>query len=154
MPVEVRIVGGAVLAALARQMRTEGRKDLSRDLAKALDRVAQPIKGDIRESAVQTMPSGYKWTLTRSLQWRTVVRAGGQRAALRLITTAKGVHENRDVPSLERGRLRHPLWGEREAWYDTKIRAGFHERGTDKASDRAVDELRQVVRDFSARLIN
>lgn len=154
MSLQVTITGAAGLTALAAQIRDQGRKDLAKELGSALDKVVPPLRAAIRESAAETMPSGYTWVFTRSLAWRTVRRAGSQRAALRLITYADGRSERRDINRLERGQLRHPLHGDRDHWYVTSIRPGFHERGTDKAADQAVAALGEVVRDFSARLIS
>lgn len=151
---EVRVLS-ADLAKVAARIRTEGRKDLSRELSSALNRAAGSVRGSIRESAAETMPSGYTFALTKSLQWRNTRRSGAQQASLRLTTFADGVKERRDILALEDGRLRHPLWGRRlDRWYVTKIRAGFHRRGTDKAADQVVAELDQVVREFTKKLIS
>lgn len=151
---EVRIAAGEI-SKLAAQIRTSGQKDLAKELGAALDKVVPPVQAAIRESAAETMPSGYVWALTRSLQWRNTRRAGSQRASLRLVTYADGKSEKRDIGALEDGRLRHPLYGRRAAtWYVTRIRPGFHKRGTDKAADQVVEQLDLVVREFTQKLIS
>ena len=151
---EVRVTSSDI-AKVAAKMRAEGRKDLAREMGAALDRVAKPVQGAIRRSAAETMPSGYRWAFTKSLAWRTSRRAGAQQAMLKLATYADGKDERRDILALEDGRLRHPLWGRRaQTWYVTSIRAGFHRRGTDGASDQMVAELDLVVREFTRKLIS
>lgn len=153
MALEVRIQGKAGLEALAAQMRTEGRKDLAKEMDRALLKVSGPVQRAIRSEAKGAMPSGYEATFSKSLRFRNNRRTGGQRAVLSLVTFADGKAERRDIVALEKGELRHPHYGNRERWYVTKISAGFHRRGTDQAMDEAVDQLDVVVRDFSQRLI-
>jgi hypothetical protein len=155
MALEIKVEGGATLARVAAQIRDQGRKDLSRQLSTALNKVTAPIRKEIEKEAGEAMPSsgGYSAELTKSLRFRNNRRAGGQQATLTMITYADGKTERRDVVALEHGLLRHPHYGNRNKWYVTKVRAGFHERGTERAGDEAVAALAEVVRDFSQKLI-
>jgi len=155
MSLEVRIDGTAALKRLAVQIRTEGRKDLARELDKALAKTVVPVERAIKLSSAQTMPKsgGYAGEMSRALKFKTQKRTGGNSCSYTLITYADGKAERRDIRALEAGNLRHPVHGNRNTWALTKIRAGFHKRGTDNAADEAVKQLDSVVRDFSARLI-
>jgi hypothetical protein len=154
MPIDVQI-DASDLGRVITQIRMEGRKDLSRQMGDAIGRAVKPIQAAITASAAETMPSGYSGTLTRSLAWRRSTQASGQVARLLLRTYGDGRAERRDVPRLEKGELRHPLYGQRKkTWYVTKIRPGFHKRGTDGAADAVVAELDKVVADFAQRLIS
>jgi len=44
----------------------------------------------------------------------------------------------RDLYKLNRGKLRHPLFGNRQWWYDQQVKAGFW----DDAMDEGADEVR------------
>lgn len=170
MALEVRITGAAAFHKVAAQIRAEGRKDLSREMASALSRVAEPVKRSIRAEAEKVMPSegGYRELLTGSLKHRQSRRAAGQRAQVIIATYADGTKERRDIVALNKGNLRHPIFGRsykyrtgaragsirRNGWAVTQIRAGFHDRGTDQAMDLAVKQLSEVVEDFAARLID
>ena len=46
-----------------------------------------------------------------------------------------------DVASLNRGRLRHPLFGNRKHWYDQAVKPGFW----DDAMKRGEGETRRLV---------
>jgi hypothetical protein len=46
-----------------------------------------------------------------------------------------------DVNSLNRGRLRHPLFGNRNHWYDIRIRPGF----INVAADQTFKDVRREV---------
>jgi hypothetical protein len=145
-------------------MRAEGNKDLSKAMGIALSRAAEPIKEAISAEAAKTMPSegGYSDLLNASLRHRMSRRLAGQRAQVIIATYADGTKERRDVVALNKGNLRHPVFGrsrtgrrgERLAnpWAVTKIRPGFHDRGVADAMDRAQAALMDVVEDYAGRL--
>lgn len=160
--VDVRITGGDQLRKVAAQIRATGDKGLGREMAKALDKAIEPVKAAIDASAEQTMPSGYKADLTASLKHRRTLRSATRTASVRLTTSAKGEKESRDLVALERGMLRHPVYGRfrrlktgrRKAnpWAVTRIRAGFHARGIEDAADEAEKKLIEVLDDLADRL--
>jgi hypothetical protein len=158
---DLRISGQDQLRKLAAHIKATGDKGLGRQMAKALDNLVEPIKRDIGASAYNTMPSGYRDTLTRSLKHRRSTRITARQATIRLTTTATGTKEGRDLPALEAGRLRHPVYGRSRntkrgripnPWTVTDIKAGFHKRGTEDAADRAEKALLGVLDDFTERL--
>lgn len=164
MSLEVRVLGARELRRVAEQIRREGRKDLSRQLGRALSQAADPVKRAIRESADHTMPrrGGYQAVLGKSLRHRMARRSGSNSASVTLTTFAEGKGERRDVNALEAGRLRHPVFGRFgvskhgvrtvHSWSTTSIRAGFHKRGTDGALDEAARQMVDVVQDLARRL--
>lgn len=167
MTLEVRIEGAATLKRVAAKMRAEGNKDLSRDMGRALGKAADPIRNAIRESAAQTMPrsGGYDAAFDASLRFRVQRRESANTASLNLVTYADGTKERRDIRALEAGNLRHPIYGRSRAggrkgerfanpWSVTKIRAGFHKRGTDGAMDETQKAANTVIQDYAHRLIN
>jgi hypothetical protein len=153
MGVELHFDGIAQLAKLAAQIRSEGDKGLGKQMGKALDRVVDPLKKGIDASAAQTMPSGYVGLLTRSLKHRKSLRATARTASLRLATTADGKSEKRDLPALEGGQLRHPVFGRRKKpWTVTSVEPGFHQRGTEAAGPLAEKAASDVLDDYADRL--
>jgi hypothetical protein len=162
MGVNVQISGIAELHRLVAQIKATGDKGLGRQMSRALAGVVAPVEAAIIESAADTMPSGYKDTLTRSMKHRRTSRAAARLASLRLTTFADGVAERRDLPSLERGRLRHPVFGRSRRtrrgrrpnpWASTAVRPGFYERGVVKAGSLAERQLQAVLDDFADRLM-
>lgn len=162
MGISVQIGGIPEILKLSAQIKATGDKGLGRQMGRAISKAMDPVKGSITASAAQTMPSGYGPTLTRSLKHRTAVRNTARTASVRLTTSAKGESESRDLPALEAGNLRHPVFGRsrptrrgRKAnpWALTRIRSGFHERGTRRAADLAEKALAGVRDDFADRLM-
>jgi hypothetical protein len=165
---EVRIQGTDALKKLAAHMKTEAGKDKSRAMARALTKAIDPVKASIATEAEKTMPKegGYATLLTASLRHRMSRRSAGKVAQILLTTYADGTNERRDLPRLNKGELRHPVWGRsrklkrgkkagtiiRNPWAVTKIRPGFYKRGTDGAIERAQDALIVVIEDFAKNL--
>lgn len=157
--------GAATLHRVAAQIRAEGRKDLSREMSKALSEATRPVQRAIRASAAETMPrqGGYNAAFDAGLAFRVNRRNRTNEASVNLITYSEGDQERRDIRSLEGGKLRHPVYGrsrpgarkgERWAnpWAVTKIRAGFWKRGTDQAADEAQAALTEVAESLAKRL--
>lgn len=162
---EVRIEGVADLRKVAARIRAEGNKDLSRELAAGLRDATRPVQAAIREEYEQ-LPKrgGYAGVFSKSLRFRTDQRAGSNTARLVLRTYADGTKERRDINRLEKGVLRHPVFGrsrpgkrkgERIAnpWAVTSVKGEFHKRGTENAADEAEREMIQVARNLAARLV-
>ncbi|MBW8801111.1 MAG: hypothetical protein JF597_48470, partial [Streptomyces sp.] len=95
----------------------------------------------------------YAPLFSASLRFRTALRTGSRTASLRLVTFADGKRERRDIRAINAGALRHPLFGHRKHWYTTRVRAGFFERATAEAADRAEAAMITVLDDFAKRLI-
>lgn len=150
---DVTISGAQQIHALAKHIKTLGDAGLGREMARALTKAVDPIGKAINAEAVKVAPSGYVEALTRSLKHRRSVRNSRTQASVRLTTSAKGKQENRDLPSLNAGKLRHPVFGRRRSpWAVTGITSGFYDRGTKKAVDEAEKQLQVVLDDFTQRL--
>jgi hypothetical protein len=57
-----------------------------------------------------------------------------------------------DVRSLDRGRLRHPLYGNRRHWYDQKVTPGWFTKTLQRQAERVRRELIGVLTDISKKL--
>lgn len=159
----VRIDGAARLRQVAADIRATGNEGLGRQMSRALAGTTKPISAAITAEAMRVMPEsgGYRAVLSKSLRYKTSQRTAGRTAQLKLITYADGTGERRDVESLEKGELRHPVYGRSRTvrgqrvpspWAVTRIRPGFHERGTKGAGDEAEQRLGAVLDDFAERL--
>jgi hypothetical protein len=155
MSLDVQIIGSGDLKSLARQIIAASDEGLGRQMGAALKRASAPVQRSIREEYGE-LPSrgGYSALFGKSLRFRTGLRAGGRTASFRLTTFADGTRERRDIRTLERGELRHPIYGRRRArWGVTRVRGNFHQRGTDKAVDEGQREIIKVLDEFAAKLI-
>lgn len=152
--IDVSVSGAEQIHALAKHIKELGDAGLGREMARALTKAVDPISMAINEEATKVAPSGYVEALTRSLKHRRSVRSSSRQASVRLTTQARGQQDLRDLPSLNAGRLRHPVFGRRRSpWAVTAIPSGFYDRGTKKAADAAEKQLQVVIDDFTQRLI-
>lgn len=142
---------------------------MAKEMGAALLKATKPVQVAIAREADEVMPKhgGYRTEFAASLRFRLNRRAQGNRATVILLTFANGKGQRRDIGALERGILRHPVYGRSRRvrsgaragtrhpnpWSVTKIRGGFHQRGTDGAMDEAAQELVKVIDDFAHRLV-
>lgn len=150
---DVRISGAEQFHQLARVFRDLD-KGFGREMSTALGKALDPVGKAIDAEAGKVAPSGYRGDLTRSLKHRRSVRNTRTQASVRLTTYAKGQKQNRDLPAINRGDLRHPVFGrarmtrqgpQANPWATTRVRAGFHDRGVAKAGDEAEKQLWTVL---------
>ena len=57
-----------------------------------------------------------------------------------------------DLAAINRGRLRHPVFGNRGAWAGQDVGAGTYDRAIDKHAALALDDLARVVDDVMGEL--
>jgi len=106
-------VSKALKAAATKEMRTALRKIMAEE--------TKPTRKKIKQSAIDNLPSTgklNKWTASMPSQ-NTDFRE--KSAGVRIRMSKKG----HDIAALNRGRLRHPLFGNRKHWYTQTIAEGF-----------------------------
>lgn len=145
MGFEVKVAGGAELRQVQNKLRAVGDKGLGKQMGKALRDAARPLQPAVRKEAVAAMPSGYGPTLSRSLRFRTAIKETAHTADVTVRVHGQGRKERRMVPALNRGRLRHPLYGNRDWWFDQRVRSGFVDRPADRLMPEAVRQMRAVI---------
>jgi hypothetical protein len=154
---EIKVSGGDKLKLAAAQIKAVGDKPRGRRMGAALTAATKPLETEVRAEAARVMPGrgGYRDVFVPALRFATSVRAAAREAAVRFKTFADGKGERRDVPRLEKGELRHPVFGRSRTvrgrgripnpWSTTSIRSGFHSRGTQRAADLAEREMTTVL---------
>jgi hypothetical protein len=147
----VEVVGANQLADLAKRLRGAD-KVYRKELRIGLNRATKPLKDDVKDRMPLFMPDGYAKVMQRSFKPKTQIRTGGT-AAVRITALAKGRHKNRDVRGLDRGTLRHPLWGNRDYWYAQKITAGFWSTPMRDGGPKVRAEVLDVIRTVNRRIL-
>lgn len=109
----VEVHGGDRFRVVARRLRTAAdRKDLVRELRKAILDAVPALKDAVREGAPAYLPDAYAAELVPSLRMTTATTTSGDQVTVRISTTAKGAKGNpRQVGDLEAGRVKHPVFG-------------------------------------------
>jgi hypothetical protein len=146
MDEDVTIAGTEALGALSRQLKEIGDKDLRRELLSGIQRAARPIKDAAKASAMSTLPAsgglnrriaGGKF----SVQTRT-----GRDPAVRI----KAPGDAR----LDKGRLRHPVFGNRRVWVLQQIRPGWFSKPVEAGKDQVVADIEDVMGRVADRIIH
>lgn len=146
MAVELSVAGADKLGDVARRLRETGDKALRAELLRGINRATRPLKAAAQQSARDRLPRrGGLNEFVASSKFSTSTRTGRDPAVR--ITATKAGH---DVRALDRGRLRHPLFGNRRHWFNQQVPAGWFtdamEAGAPVVRRSIVDVLDDVAK--------
>lgn len=162
MPVE----GVDRLRLVAAHLR-EGDKELRRSLSSALTKAARGFKKAVMDEIGPAVPKGYEPVLAGSLRITQSIRTGGGSLQMDLVGKAKGKGEARDLPTIDAGILRHPVYGRtrpvrrlsvyralslKNPWVAQPIRGGFWSRPAERMGAQVQDEVQKAVDEAAARI--
>src|SRR3954447_5399406 len=127
MPSPVGLSGTEPFANLSKALKAAGRGDLRREYLAAIRRATAPAKTTIPESARATLPRRGGLNETVAARLKVTIRSSlsGPEARVR-ITATEGPRKH--ITDLDRGRLRHPRFGDRNDWYEQDVPPGFFTR--------------------------
>lgn len=145
MGFDIKVTGGSDLARVQHRLKLIADQGLGRQMGRQLRAAAAPLDPAVRREAVTAMPSGYWPTLSRSLRFRTAVRDTAYTSEVTVRVYGDGRRQKRQVPALNRGRLRHPLYGNRRHWFDQRVRPGFVDRPADRILPDAARRMQAVI---------
>ena len=151
----LRVEGADQFFALARRLKEAGDKDLQRELYRGLNRAVKPLTASVRQSALETLPSqgGLNVTIATGSKVKVQRRTGARSVGIKLIATAqtpKG--RDRDLAGMDKGKLRHPLFGNRGFWYPQAIAPGWWTKPTGRAGPVVRAELLKVMEEVRRKI--
>lgn len=156
---EVRVKGADELERIARRLKEAGNKNLRKELYRGLARAAKPTAAAGRRAALEELPKrGGLAKKIASSRYSTKTRAAGQKVGVRI--TAKGPKNagggEIDIRSLNRGRLRHPVYARGDdrkkwTWVDQSVPPGWWEDAMQIAADEEIRDALLAVLDEIAR---
>lgn len=142
-----------------------GGADELRALARRLERLAGPdgVEGAVRAGLVDAVPQLERAARANALailpaegglnrrvaasRMRVVVGTALRRVTVRIVVDPTTVRQ--ELVRIDRGMVRHPVYGDREAWVSQNVRAGWF-TGAMRAGTAAVRE--KIERSVSDRL--
>jgi len=153
--VDLTITGQRKLETVAARLEKEAKRFQRRVSTATRDAVQRAYRPVLVGMTGQFVPGGYAPVLSRDLRVATTVSLARGRVTAR-VSAPTGGKLGRDVIALERGTLRHPLFGNRgtyksrtgeieSAWFRQRVRRGFA-----SVPLRAVRPL--IVRDIDREL--
>ena len=142
--VELVIKGADELEALGKALKQVGDRELRLELFRAIRTATKPTHQQIRDSARELLPSrGGLPELIAKSSLSTRTRLSGRQVGVRIVASNR-----HDIRSLDKGRLRHPLYGDRDHWFQQTVREGWFSRplfATGKAVRLEVSEAASRV---------
>lgn len=141
---ELVIKGAEDLEKLGRALKQVGDRELRKELLATIRAAMKPVKEAVQESARENLPSGGGFAeLVATSRFQSRTRLAGKNVGVRF--EAKSKHE---IKALDRGRLRHPLYGNKEHWYTQTVTAGWFSTPIEEMSQ----EIRVEVSEALARV--
>lgn len=152
MVAELRVEGADKFGNLAKALRKFGDKELRTELYRGINRAVKPLTDDVKKSTGKYLPRRYAFELAASLKVKARRRAG-QNPAVYLVGRAKTKQgKERDLASLNRGRLRHPLYGNRRYWYDQDVSPNWWDDPLLDGIDEVRKEIVKTIDDVAVQL--
>lgn len=145
---DVSVSGQRDLRRLAERLHQAGSPvGIRREVTKALNKATEPAKDAVAQSALDILPhSGGLAELVASARISTRTTLRGSNPSVRLTGRLSG----HDLRAIDRGRLRHPVFGNRGAWVTQNVPPGFWtkplERNARRTRLEVVFAMRAVAR--------
>jgi hypothetical protein len=123
--VTLTVVGDRKLDQVAARLHREARRFQRRVSSATRSAVERSYRPVLVGMVPAFMPTGYAPVLAADLKVSTTVRFAGANPGVTVQVSAPTRGKGREVEALERGTLRHPLFGQRGHWYGQRVRRGF-----------------------------
>jgi hypothetical protein len=147
--VSIRVEGIEGLASLARDLKAAGEKGLTKELRAGLQRSTRPLKEAARAGALEYLPaSGGLADEVAASKLTSRASLLGRNPSLKIVAAGRPNAEGRkhDLDAMDRGRLRHPLYGRRHArWYTQLVRPGWFSESLQKRAPAVRQEIEKAV---------
>lgn len=145
--------GARELAALAKRLKEMGAGEHRKFLLKGIREGVKSAIPDAKASAIDTLPgsgAGFDAKVAAS-KFAVRTRAtlgGGDSAGVQIIATNASLIEEVN----RRGRLRHPLFGNRSHWYTQVAPPGWFDKPMEAQAPRVRREIEDVMRQVKNKL--
>ena len=141
----VRVTGATELAKLSGRVRT-ARPELRRALLKGTRMAMRPLVDEVK-AATDRLPSGLR-DFTSNARYTIRQKTEGQTAGVRLVGTLPG----HDLYSIDRGDVRHPVFGHPDRWVSQGVPPGFFSETVEAQREELQREVLRRLRAFNDQL--
>lgn len=150
MAVDVTIEGAEKLQALAKALKQVGDKELRKELFSSLQRATKPTREKVRANLAADLPhAGGLAAIMAASRLSTRTRAAGKNPAVRI--EAKAPH---DLRSMDKGRIRHPVYGNRKKWATQQIEPGVFSKPIEEDAPQIRDEILSGMESVALRFLD
>ncbi len=129
-------------------------KELQANVRKRMRGALNPLKQEIPAAALARLPhsGGYAALLSKATKVEIrITTARSVKADVKV--SASGKREGRDVPAVNRGVLRHPVFGDRSRWVRQAVKPQFVDDPVAKAADRVAEAVRDSRDDLAEHIL-
>lgn len=149
MPADITFTGADRLESVARDLKQAGATQIRKDLLKGIQRATKPMQRAAKEAARQKLPQrGGLNVFVASSKFSTSTRTAGKNPGV-AIKVKKSGH---DIRAIDRGRLRHPVFGNKNVWVDQQITPGVFTETFEDGAPSVRKELLDVLEDVAKKI--
>lgn len=146
----VEIRGSVELERVSRRLKEVGDTELRKQMLAGLRREGKPLIDAVKASVGDYLPTGGGAAdAVRSSSFGVRTRTSGPRASVRIVGVGRRVN---DLRRINAGTLRHPVFGNREAWVSQRIRPGFFDRPMESRKPLVQSRMQRVLEDIARRV--
>ena len=115
------IRGGRNLSRIARDLKQAGNGDLRKELLAGIRKPVKAAIPDVRTAAATDLPKR-GGLAARVAKQKYAARTSLSRSEARVRLVGSGMKE---LDTIDQGRVRHPVWGDRQVWKSQRVTPGF-----------------------------
>lgn len=150
MVADVRLSGVEGFAQLSRALKDAGRGETRKELNRRLKDAVKPVIPKTRAEAMRRLPqSGGLAKRVAKAPQRVQVKTGATTAGVKLVVG----NSRSGARGANRGAVRHPLFGDRDHWYTTKVPSGWFDDPANAAKPSLIaaaeDALQSICDDIA-----
>lgn len=149
---EVRGTEEFVRVAKALNAQGSAGRGLKKELMTAIKAAAKPMENEVRDHVAQYLPDRYAPIISKGLVVRPSQKTTGKSVGLKLLGYAPGQSRRRQIKVIDGGTLRHPVYGNREAWVDQKVKKGFWSEPLQRAREKPAKEIRRAIQTVAEKI--
>jgi hypothetical protein len=152
--VYLRVTSDDIAAVGAAVRKLGDGRTVVNEMAKEIRDAVPPVRAAARQHALAFLPKRgglNAWVAAASV--RAAVRRGPRSAGVSLVAGRNSRRRRADLDRLDRdGRLRHPLYGDRDFWYLQSVQPGWFTAAVVDHTDDFADAIADAV-DTAARKV-
>jgi hypothetical protein len=149
---ELTIHGADRLEKVAKALKDGGHKELKKQLLRGFREAGKPVIREIRASALEKLPRGGGLAaLVAGSQIGVRTRLGGNTVGVQIRGTNRSLQGLR---RLDRGELRHPVFGNREVWVGQggSVTPGWFSKPIESSEGRIRSHMASVLNEVAAKV--
>lgn len=147
---ELQVEGDDDLRRLGAELKQLGDKQFRTEVFRGLSRAVKPLRQTALKSPhlVPGLPrrGGLAATLAAGLKGRGGVKSKRKLSGRNVGISISGSSSGHDISAMNRGRLRHPVWGrQRGIWVNQSITPGFWDRPLVQEAPKAREDISREI---------